>query len=242
MKKLTILVGLVMAVAVTVAIVAATTTSAGGNPTLFPGNPDCTAVRSDLLQAIKLEDAADLAAGTYDLPELVNGVQYSVTLLNVTFNSDIPPELIGFDWTSTLSIDAVIVKTFDNANVYTYNEATEDTGLQAPDFSGSPAAIAHITFCYDKKQMTPTPTAGPSPTPTNTLTPTNTPTARPSPTPTAPPAVGGIAELPEVAGTPLETDGSSGPSAGLLAGVVGATAIGAIALGGAAWYTRRRWL
>ena len=53
-------------------------------------------------------------------------------------------------------------------------------------------------------------------------------------------AVGGIAELPEVAGTPLETDGSSGPSAGVLAGIVAAIAAVAVALTGAAWYVRRR--
>ena len=49
--------------------------------------------------------------------------------------------------------------------------------------------------------------------------------------------VGGIAELPEVAGVPLETAGSSGSGATPLADVAGAAA--AVALGGAAWYTRR---
>ena len=56
----------------------------------------------------------------------------------------------------------------------------------------------------------------------------------------APASVGGIAELPEVAGTSLETDGSSGAGAGLLAGIVAAIAAGTVTLGGAAWYTRRR--
>ncbi len=54
--------------------------------------------------------------------------------------------------------------------------------------------------------------------------------------------VGGIAELPEVAGAPLEAAGSSGPSAGLLASVIAAMTAGGLALGGAAWYARRRWL
>ncbi len=54
--------------------------------------------------------------------------------------------------------------------------------------------------------------------------------------------VGGITELaPEAAGAPLETDGSSGPGAGFLVGIAAATAVGVIALGGAAWYARRRW-
>ena len=53
--------------------------------------------------------------------------------------------------------------------------------------------------------------------------------------------VGGIAELPAAAGTPLEA-GGAGASRGLLAGVVaGALAAGGVAAGGAAWYARRRW-
>ena len=55
-------------------------------------------------------------------------------------------------------------------------------------------------------------------------------------------AVGGIAELPEVAGTPLETDGSSGGSLGVLAGIAAGTVAGILAFGGAAWYARRRWV
>lgn len=54
------------------------------------------------------------------------------------------------------------------------------------------------------------------------------------------PPVGGIAELPEVAGIPLETPGSSGVSIGVLAGIATATAVGALTLGGAAWYGWRR--
>ncbi len=55
-------------------------------------------------------------------------------------------------------------------------------------------------------------------------------------------SVGGIAELPEVAGMPLETPGSSGTSTTVLASVAGAVATGILALGSAAWYARRRWL
>ena len=56
-------------------------------------------------------------------------------------------------------------------------------------------------------------------------------------------SVGGIAELPEIARAPLETDGSSGVGAGVLAGAIaGAVLVGGVTLGGAAWYARRRWL
>jgi hypothetical protein len=52
--------------------------------------------------------------------------------------------------------------------------------------------------------------------------------------------VGGVAEPPEVAGPALQTGGSSRTSAGLLAGIAAAVAAGAVALGGAAWYLRKR--
>ena len=52
--------------------------------------------------------------------------------------------------------------------------------------------------------------------------------------------VGGIAELPDVAGTALEAGGSSGLNVGVLAGAVAGFAAGALVLGGAAWYTKRR--
>ena len=55
-----------------------------------------------------------------------------------------------------------------------------------------------------------------------------------------PATVGGVAELPEVAGSALESGGSSGETAGLLASVTVAVATVALALGGAAWYARRR--
>ncbi len=55
-------------------------------------------------------------------------------------------------------------------------------------------------------------------------------------------SIGGIAELPEVAATPLESPDSSGPSTTVLAGIVAAVAAGTIALSSAAWYARRRWL
>ena len=54
--------------------------------------------------------------------------------------------------------------------------------------------------------------------------------------------IGGIAALPEVAGAPLETDGSWGRNAGVLAGGAAVIVASATALVGAAWYARRRWV
>ena len=53
--------------------------------------------------------------------------------------------------------------------------------------------------------------------------------------------VGGIAELPAVAGQPLEVSDSSGPGAGVMAGAIAsAVVVGSVTLGGAALYVRRR--
>jgi len=97
---------------------------------------------------------------------------------------------------------------------------------------------------------TPTPTPTATPTPTHTLTPTPTATACPpevcTPTPTPAPAVGGIAELPALAGISAEEAGAgaggSGWSAGSYAALVGGLAAVAIAIAGGGWYARRRWL
>lgn len=53
--------------------------------------------------------------------------------------------------------------------------------------------------------------------------------------------VGGIAAVPDVGAAPLQAGDSAGLSAGLLAGGIGGAAAVVVALGGAAWYARRRW-
>ena len=55
------------------------------------------------------------------------------------------------------------------------------------------------------------------------------------------PAVGGIAELPDVAAAPLEASDSSGRDLGFLAGVAAVVAAGVVALAGGACYAGRRW-
>ena len=51
--------------------------------------------------------------------------------------------------------------------------------------------------------------------------------------------VGGVSSLPALQ---LATEGSTGGNVGLLAGVIAGVTAGAVALGGAAWWARRRWL
>jgi hypothetical protein len=55
-------------------------------------------------------------------------------------------------------------------------------------------------------------------------------------------AVGGVAELPDLAGGRLEAGGSPGGGVGFATWGAGGIAAGVIALTGAAWYARRRWL
>jgi len=59
---------------------------------------------------------------------------------------------IYFDWTSTRSADAVIVKGGRNVNLYEYDpEAFGDLGLHAPINSknGTPYGLSYVEFCYD---------------------------------------------------------------------------------------------
>ncbi len=77
-------------------------------------------------------------------------------------------------------------------------------------------------------QVGPKPT--PTPTPTATETPTSTPTATPTPVPTLPP-VGGTGAFPDANGC---------NATGVVSMVLVAATAGAITLGSAAWYARRR--
>jgi flagellar basal body rod protein FlgG len=108
-------------------------------PTVISGNPSCTDLGYDFGYKPQPEPPP---SGTYSFPgDPIN---------TVTINSD----GTYFDWSSTLGIDAVIVKGGSNANVYAYDPPAEsfgDTGLHSPinPNNGSPYAISHIEFCYD---------------------------------------------------------------------------------------------
>lgn len=58
---------------------------------------------------------------------------------------------VYLNWTSTIGVDAVLVKGGPNANLYVYNpESFGDTGLHSPvNAGGRPAAISHIEVCFD---------------------------------------------------------------------------------------------
>jgi hypothetical protein len=65
----------------------------------------------------------------------------------------IDPNATGLDaWSSTLSMDAVIIKGGPNANVYRYNpESTSDSSLSTPINTSNDDlyGLSHVEFCYD---------------------------------------------------------------------------------------------
>lgn len=106
-------------------------------PVYIAGNPDC----QDLGYTYGFKPQPEPPpSGTYAYP----GDPFNT----VTITSD----GYYFDWSSTLTIDAVIVKGGPNANAYVYvPEDNADTNLHSPvnPNNGQVFAISHIEFCYD---------------------------------------------------------------------------------------------
>ncbi len=104
-------------------------------PVVVDGNPTCTDLGYDF--GTKVDPPTP---GTYAID----------AFSSITWTS---ADGVDFDWTSTLGMDAVIVKGGSEANVYAYDPPAEsfgDTGLHSPEnSSGHPAAISHLEFCFD---------------------------------------------------------------------------------------------
>jgi hypothetical protein len=123
------------ALAVMLALTTSSALASSVTPRLVTGNTSCTAQGYDFGFKPQPEPPP---SGTYTIP----GTTYTVTIQSDgTF----------FNWTSTLGIDAVIVKGGPNSNVYEYDpESFGDTGLHSPNNEGGQqAAISHIEFCFD---------------------------------------------------------------------------------------------
>lgn len=140
MKKLLFVFGFGMAALLAWALLPGPAAATHVDPVFVAGNPSCTDLGYDFGFKPQPEPPP---SGTYyyPAPDLIN---------TVTIASD----GTYFDWTSTLSVDAVIVKGGPNANVYVYDPPTEsfgDTGLHSPinPNNDRPYAISHIEFCYD---------------------------------------------------------------------------------------------
>jgi hypothetical protein len=127
---------LILTVALAGTQLAARPAAASVTPTPVQGNPNCVGL--GYVYGFKPQPEPP-PSGTYTFPDGIN---------TVTITSD----GTYFDWTSTLSIDAVIVKGGPNANVYVYSpESYSDTVLNSPinPSNNKPFAISHIEFCYD---------------------------------------------------------------------------------------------
>lgn len=105
-------------------------------PDFVAGNPSCADLGYGDFE-FKIEPAP--FSGTYDID--------GFNTVTITTGDE-----VTFDWTSTLGMDAVIVKGGPNANVYVYNpESFGDTGLHSPinPNNDQPYGLSHISFCYD---------------------------------------------------------------------------------------------
>jgi len=117
-----------------------TATATTITPVFTAGNPTCT----ELGYAAGFKPTSPSESnpvGVHTLPDGVNTVTISI-------------DGNGVDWTSTLGMDAVIVKGGPDANVYQYDPPAEsfgDTDLVAPTNpnNGQPFGLSHLVFCYD---------------------------------------------------------------------------------------------
>ncbi len=130
MKRLQRISALVMVLAI--ALAALPVSAASVTPVLVPGNPTCAGL--GYAYEMKIDPPAP---GTYALG-------YGT----FTWTS---ADGVYLNWTSTIGVDAVLVKGGPNANLYVYNpESLGDTGLHSPLASnGRPFAISHISVCFD---------------------------------------------------------------------------------------------
>ncbi len=84
----------------------------------------------------------------FDYPEGSTGGTYTLGNGTVTWSTD----GTYVDWSSTIGVDAVIVKGGPNANVYYYNpESKEDEDLVSPTNPNNdkPYGLSHVDFCFD---------------------------------------------------------------------------------------------
>jgi hypothetical protein len=118
------------------------TPAAATGPTPVPDNPNCADLGYGF--GFKINEAPNgkfYFTSTHG--ELTSGAPEDPNNYVIVSNSD----GVFFDWTSSLGIDAVIVKGGkEGANLYEYDpEATGDEGLTTPTSQD----ISHIEFCYD---------------------------------------------------------------------------------------------
>lgn len=115
--------------------------AAAVTPAVITGNPSCTGL-----------------GYTYGLKPNAGTAQENTPNGTFYFNNGVDSVTVdangsGLDsWTSTIGVDAVIIKGGPNANVYTYNpESLGDSNLVTPTNpnNNQPFGLSHVEFCYD---------------------------------------------------------------------------------------------
>jgi hypothetical protein len=109
------------------------------NPVYYQGNPSCADLGLSEVFGIK--------------HDFGSGDPSEITLIipgygSITFTHD----GTYVDWSSTVGIDAVIVKGGNNANVWFYDpESFGDENLASPinPNNGTPYGLSHVDFCFD---------------------------------------------------------------------------------------------
>jgi hypothetical protein len=184
-----------------------------------------TASDPDAGDTITLGVAGLPPGATSPLPPPANPV--SSTFSWIPTAGQVGPHIVTYSATDGAGAQALCSITISVAPLAPTSTSTSTataTPTNTPTRTATPTSTATATAT-----STATPTA------TNTPTPTATATATPTPTPMITPlSVGGISLDPRI------NPGSSGSDAGLLAGALAVAMAGASALGGAAWYVRRR--
>ena len=125
-------------------------------------------------------------------------------------------------------------------NLFGYGVAISgDTAVvgASSKFSGFEPGAAYV---FDLAQPKPTPADTPTATITPTLTITPTSTITPTPMATIPPGVGGVSLDSDLRALPLETADPASAPWGVTLAIVAVVSLAAV--GGEAWYARRRWL
>lgn len=164
-------------------------------PELVAGNPDCADYG---LLELKIDNQPENKTYTQGAS--------SVTISN--YDPDDENDQ-SFDWSSNFGVDKVIVKGGNSAHVYSYDEATSDTGLVPPTNpnNAQPFQVSHVSFCYDEGAAGGTP----APTPTEIVGPAGG--ASPTPTPSEAPT-GEIEEEAAAEGADESVSGTAESAAG----------------------------
>jgi uncharacterized repeat protein (TIGR01451 family) len=113
-------------------LIAPAANAASVTPTFYTGNPTC-------------EDFGYTTITKFDPPNA--GTTAGITLIRNGGSS--------ISWTSTVAIDAVMVKGGPNGNIYEYpNDTFSDTNLVPPTnpMNGEPYGLSHVNFCTDNNE------------------------------------------------------------------------------------------